>query len=165
MSKRIWPIVAVAAAIVVWFVWFRSPAGQPAEAGAAHLDEVANQIWITDLPENPKDKIDVFLMIEHPGFGQFLTTSAYEGDYAVFEWKESRDGIGIVFPQTGKKHRLSFKVDHEGCFPFDLCMTVKGAPRGAKRYVSMEDWVIEGSPDQALGTVRALLARESAAPN
>ena len=88
-------------------------------------------------------------MVDEPQFGQFLHTSAYEGEYSLSEWDEHDGKVEILMLQSDKKAELRFEVTDKGCDPFDLCMKVKGAPRGANKYFSMEDWIID--PHHGLG--------------
>jgi hypothetical protein len=142
MSKKAGVLLALVGVAVAWHVFGSSESSEREVKDAP--DVLVNRIWINELPTNPKQMVDVFLMIDHPKFGQFLRTSAYEGEYALFEWRDKKaKSVDIVMPQTDKKHRLKFAIASEGCEPFDYCMKVKGAPRGAKKYYSMQDWIIE----------------------
>src|SRR5690606_30465077 len=98
--------------------------------------------------KKPTDKFDIFVMLDEPAAGVFQNTSAYEGDYSAFEWSNPHRGddrYEITMLQQGKRLRLSIHVADEGCRGFDYCMKIKGAPRGASRYVSMKDWVIDSA--------------------
>ena len=50
--------------------------------------------------------------------------------------------------QSDKSHKSRASITKGSpCAPFDYCMRLKGAPRGSKTYVSMEEWVIEPQSD------------------
>lgn len=104
-----------------------------------------NRLWIDKLPSTQKEKIDLIVSVDDPRIGFFQHTSAFEGDFAMFGWSAKDNKITIEMLQTGKKHKLRMKVTDKDCGRFDYCLEVKGAPRGAKRYYSMEEWVIDGS--------------------
>ncbi len=155
-------VVAVVAAL-----WFARSGGDDEAAQdvrASDDAELVNRFWISKVPQTAKEKIDVFVMLDEPHFGLFETTSAFEGDYTFFEWRRNDKGrIEIRMLQTDKGHKLAPNVSRSGCGAFDLCMTVKGAPRGAKKYFSMDDWIIEpgsaGTVDELRAAARAELAR------
>jgi len=108
---------------------------------------VVNRVWIDKIPENLRDKIDVFVAQADPQFGAFQRTSAYEGDYTVFQWNAGGGNtFDITMLQTGKQYGLRAKVSRENCKQFDVCMTLRGAPRGTTHYYSMKEWVIDGTP-------------------
>ena len=163
MSKKVWTGVVAFGLVVAWYA-LRGGSHDGAVGAAKLPPELVNRVWIDALPTSAKQKVDVFLMIEEPRLGQFVRTSAYEGDYAVFEWR-ARDGKGVelVMLQTDKTHRVGFQVSTGECDPFDYCLKVKGAPRGAKRYYSMQDWVIEPGRNLALDDVQSFLRAHGAA--
>ena len=67
-------------------------------------------------------------------------------------------------PRANAKAKLKrgrrFKVTDKGCDPFDMCMKVKGAPRGAKKYFSMDDWIIESHHGLGAGEVQQFLREQ-----
>jgi hypothetical protein len=114
------------------------------DSAARHSDEFFNRVWLDRLPQTPTEKFNVLVVLQDPGAGVFQNTSFYEGDYSVFGWEGHGPGrMKIVMLQTQKRHELRYEVADEGCGGFDYCLRVQGAPRGAERYYSMEDWVIE----------------------
>ena len=103
-----------------------------------------NRVWIEKMPTKHTEKVDLMLSVDDPRVGVFQRTSSYEGDFSVFIWSGDDGAVKLRMLQTDKTSKLTFKTKSKGCGDFDYCMTVKGAPRGGKKYYSMSDWVIEG---------------------
>lgn len=163
MTKKMLVGVVVAAAAGVWMAWPEAAPVQPTDDAPA----VENRIWIERMPDNPRDKFDVFVMIEDankpkdPGVGVFSRTSAFEGDFSAFSWWRKEDGkFRILMLQKKKAHRLRARTSTRGCEPFDYCLKLDGAPRGSRKYGSMREWVIEPgahpSPQALLDRARHL---------
>ncbi len=156
----------VVSAVVLGAVWMlRGDSDKDEDTGVNDgRNQVVNRAWIDKIPENMRTKIDVFIAQSDPQFGAFQTTSAYEGDYSVFQWHGGGGKLNIVMLQSGKKHKMQGTVSRKNCKEFDLCMTLKGAPRGAKKYYSMEDWVIDGkaTPERIQAFIRAKLLKAKA---
>lgn len=147
--KRALMISALAAVAGVYL--FSSSGGD--DGDVAHVSW-KNRIWIDVMPQSAKQKINAFVAVDDPRVGLFQKTSAYEGDFSLFAWRGGDGGkVEIEILQTEKRHRLRVETSSRDCGNFDHCMTVKGAPRGAKRYFSMDDWVVDSS---AAGTPAAL---------
>lgn len=147
----------VVGGLLVW--GYRARNGERGDDGTIRDDrsEVVNRVWIDKIPEDMRDKLDIFVAQGDPRFGVFQRTSAYEGDYTVFQWHAHRKGrLHITMLQTGKDHQLGTKVSRKGCKQFDLCMELTGAPRGAKKYYSMKDWVIDAHASEP-GAIRAFI--------
>lgn len=139
--------LVVFTALVLGAVWLFGSSNDDDQDSLDGRNHVVNRVWIDKVPENLRDKIDIFVAQADPQFGAFQRTSAYEGDYTVFQWSAgSKGALSIDMLQTGKQYKLRAKVSHDNCKQFDVCMTLKGAPRGATKYYSMKDWVIDGTP-------------------
>lgn len=140
-------------AIVLGAVWLlRSDSDNDDASVHDGKNHVVNRAWIDKIPETMRDKIDVFIAHDDPQYGAFQHTSAFEGDYSVFQWKRAKSGNGkyaITMLQSGRQHQLRARVTRKNCKQFDMCMDLQGTPRGATRYYSMEDWVIEGNATPA----------------
>lgn len=166
-SKKI-IIIIIGVACLAWAFW----PNQGAESTDADDDglqgELINRLWIDKIPTSMTDKIDVLALIDDPHAGVFQNTSAYEGDFSIFEWRPGDTGkVRIFMLQTERVHKMKYRVSNKDCGRFDLCMRVKGAPRGAKRYHSMEDWVISAEQknaghtlNEAVGAALRALIRE-----
>ena len=132
-------------ALVAWWYWCDEDKHQSLETQVAELEPLVDRIWIDHMPTSERDKIDVFVMLGEPSMGGFSTSSAFEGDWAAFEWGLD-GGLHLRMLQTDKKHKIKASiVKGAGCEPFDYCLRLKGAPRGSKKYGSMEDWVVNGN--------------------
>ena len=142
-------IIVIGMAALAWFLWPQGQATDDPSDGPDLDSEFVNRVWIEHLPKNITDKIDILAIIEDPRVGVFQNSSAFEGDFSLFEWRAGGDGeratLRVTMLQTEKTHKVKYRVSNRDCGRFDLCVRVKGAPRGSKRYVSMEDWVIEGN--------------------
>tara|TARA_R110002096_G_scaffold408075_3_gene607078 strand:- start:57405 stop:57893 length:489 start_codon:yes stop_codon:yes gene_type:complete len=149
-------LVALALVLAAWWFW---PSPEEANDNGGNFDVLANRIWIDHIPTNERDKISVFILFDDPTFGGFSTSSAFEGDWTAFEWSLDK-GLKIHMLQADKKHHLKPKIaSGAACAPFDHCLTLKGAPRGPKKYGSMEDWVVNGQAEfDVRETIAALLA-------
>lgn len=140
MKKKSIVLVVIVACALAWFFLRSNDSDRNAMDVPADL---VNRVWVDRVPEKAEQKVDVLVMLGEPKLGQFLRTSVFEGDFAVFEWSEQGGRLQIVLLQSKAKHKMTASVSRKDCGGFDYCMKVKGAPRGAARYVSMEDWVVE----------------------
>lgn len=151
--------------LVGLLAWMRAGGDAPeAQRDDDNLRKVlVNRVWIDHLPRSFKDKVHVFVLVGEQRMGGFQHASAFEGDFAVFQWSlEHGKRLGITMLQSDAEHSLRVRVATEGCGGFDYCLRVKGAPRGAKRYVSQADWVISAEELERVDTrepaaLRALL--------
>lgn len=147
-KTALWLVVA---ALVAAFVWTRGGDDEADKDGVDEIDNAGdvswhNRVWIDEIPTSERQKINWFLAIDDPQIGLFQKTSVYEGDFTLFSWRGKKEGvIEIEMLQTEKSHKLKVKTSNKDCGRFDHCMAVKGAPRGAKKYYSMSDWVIDGA--------------------
>ena len=164
MTRAIKIVVLVIIVMLVarWY-WSDRNQSQPEEESlsASDLSPLSDRIWIDHMPKTERDQVDLFVILEEPTIGAFSKSSAYAGDWASFEW-EYEKGLRIEMLQSQTKHKIKAKVmKGEACAPFDYCLRLKGAPRGSKRYGSMEDWVIGSNelPDSR-SIVREVLQSE-----
>lgn len=138
-SKKMLTVGAVVVALAAGSLWMNDD-----EAAVALPETLTNRLWIDRIPVTPQDKFDIFVALADPQNGVFQHASAYEGDYAVFEWADdNKGGMKITMLQSDRRHRVKVKVSDKGCKPFDYCLELKGAPRGSKLYYSMKDMIIE----------------------
>ncbi len=144
MSKK--GLIFGVAAVCAGMFLFSGGEPPPVEDGHnSHEAEWTNQVWIDKIPLRETDKMNIFAGLIDPQYGVFQSTSQWEGDYTVFSWTAlSKGKAEIEMMQTGKKHKLRLSVSTKDCGQFDMCIKVKGAPRGPTTYYSMKDWVIEG---------------------
>jgi hypothetical protein len=164
MRKALWLVIP---ALVAGYVWLGDDDDDDRET-ANEVDDSAevswnNRVWIDEIPTSERHKINALVVADDPQIGLFQNTSFYEGDYSVFAWRAKADGVvKIEMLQSDKSHKLKIKTGTKDCGRFDYCMTVKGAPRGAKKYYSMKDWVIEGahSPSDISARASALISAQ-----
>jgi hypothetical protein len=151
-SKLGYIVVGLGLVALAWTLW---PSGGADKTARGLDDELINRFWIDHLPTTMTDKIDVLAFVDDPQLGVFQNTSAYEGDFSLFTWSHDGDRkLRVTVLQTEKSYKLKYRVSDEGCGRFDLCVKIKGAPRGAKQYYSMEDWIIESRGDLESQAVR-----------
>lgn len=162
-AKSRFAIAAVVLSLGAWWLWPSSSCKNSVAPAGGDFDIMADRVWIDHIPTTERDKIDVFVIFADPTFGVFTTSSAYEGDWAAFEWQLNK-GLELTMLQADTKHKVHPKImSGAACAPFDYCMKLKGAPRGSKRYGSMEDWVINSQSDfDVRETISELVASEAA---
>lgn len=140
-------LVSLALVIAAWWLWpssTESTASEDAKSAGGDFDVLANRVWIDHMPTSERDKINVFVLFDEPTFGVFSESSSFEGNWGAFEWSLDK-GLVLHMLQEGSKHRVHPKVaSGAACAPFDYCLKLKGAPRGPKKYISMEEWVVNG---------------------
>lgn len=154
-------LAALALVLAAWWLWPSQDNKSVAPSGG-DFDVLANRIWIDHIPTNERDKINVFILFDDPTFGGFSKSSAYEGDWAAFEWSLDK-GLVLHMMQADTKHRVRPKITSgASCAPFDHCLKLKGTPRGPKKYGSMEDWVVNGQSEfDVRDTIKALVDQEN----
>lgn len=140
-------LVSLAVVLAAWWLWptsTESSSDEDAKIAGGDFNVLANRVWIDHLPTSERDKINVFILFDDPTFGVFSESSSFEGNWAAFEWSLDK-GLVIQMLQEGSKHRVHPAIaSGAACAPFDHCLKLKGAPRGPKKYVSMEEWVVDG---------------------
>ncbi|MCS6859710.1 MAG: hypothetical protein NZT92_05250 [Abditibacteriales bacterium] len=126
-----------------WWLWHRrSGATYHTAADRAAL---VNRIWIDHLPQGETDKIHLFALLDRrQRVGLFEHTSAWEGEFAGFEWRfraTNDDRLQLRFPQTNQTATVVWDVRPCNERGFDLCLTMRGNPRGPQRWYSRKEWV------------------------
>lgn len=148
MSRAIkYVVIFLLIVLVAWWYWCsdKESESQSQVTQIEELEPLVDRLWIDHIPTTEREKVDLFLMLQEPTIGVFSKSSAYEGDWASFEWGLD-GGLHLVMLQNEKKHKIKASIlKGPGCAPFDYCMKLKGAPRGSKKYGSMEDWVINAN--------------------
>ena len=114
---------------------------------AAALDDrlALDRIWIDHVPRNDRDTFHVFAAVTQEPFGIFQATSQWKGAYELFRYEAHGNEMRVVYPQTGEREKLVVKARACNEKGFDYCLDIAGASRGAKRYYSLEGWVIDGA--------------------
>ncbi len=146
--KKITLVSAFLLLVTAWYCWPDSEDDSNAALDGGMERLLINRIWIDQIPTTEHDKVDLFVMVDEPQMGAFSKSSTFEGEWAVFEWDLDK-GFQLRMLQTDTTHSLKAKVikDSKRCAPFDYCLKMRGAPRGAKKYGSMEDWIVPDNVD------------------
>lgn len=158
-KKTLWLLGLLVASC--WWLWHRrSGATYHAPADRAAL---VNRIWIDRLPQSDTDKIHLFVLLDRwQRVGLFEHASGWEGEFVGFQWKfraNNDDRLQLRFPQDNKTATITWDVrrcDERG---FELCLTMRGNPRGPDRWFSRKDWVLESSDE--LGVWRQRLSERA----
>jgi hypothetical protein len=110
-------------------------------------DRVANQLWVTKLPQDDRDMIDHLVLIDDDGerWGLRGRSSAWRHDLEIFQWGREQERLLLYFPQTRSKGQWKvrfWRCADEAPKPFELCLEISGdgAPR---RFYSRDDWAID----------------------
>lgn len=155
MPRYLAAILVIAAA--TWALWPASDSA-PQDDNPLHK-QLVDRAWIDQMPVYPEDKIDFLFLDSDSQIGVFQNVSVYEGDYSLFAWHSRKNSrFDLTWLQHRSDHRVTYRVSKKGCGEFDLCMTVEGAPRGARKYFSMADWGDFADSDAAVSRVKELLA-------
>lgn len=106
--------------------------------------EIADRLWISEMPGNPRDSVDAFMLTEIKGhaFGSFYQGSLYRGMHDGFKWTSTgKDRGDIELLQDGRVRSITLRT----CKPdegFDMCVRLEGDPKGVVRYQSRKRWAI-----------------------
>jgi len=112
---------------------------------------LVGRIWLDHLPKKDTEHFEVFVVVEKEPVGVFQRASQFEGSYSVFRYElRGDDKVQLLFPQDKSKHEVTYKAAACNVKDFDYCLDLQGAPRGAKRYLSRKEWLIEGEDPAAL---------------
>ncbi|MEW5853110.1 MAG: hypothetical protein AB2A00_30280 [Myxococcota bacterium] len=144
MHKRL--VVALVGLLALW-VWrpFRSD----------EQLQILNRVWISHLPGDEHDAIDVLVLYANQDAGIFQTASAYRGEFDRFAFSRQQDTLDVRLLQDGRRSRVRYRVTRE-CRPgFDWCLTLEGAPRGPRDYFSRHEWETE-QPNESQAVVVGL---------
>lgn len=113
----------------------------PREAAAPHAAprDLLNRVWFDRLPERRTDDVTIGIFLGG-GVGLFDTGSAYRASYELFEFERRAADLDLVFLHDKKRGTVTYKVSAcDDKPPFDLCLTLDGAPRGPKRLYGFSD--------------------------
>jgi hypothetical protein len=105
---------------------------------------LVGRIWIDHLPKTNTDHFEVFIVLADDPIGIFQRRSAYEGSYTIFNYELRGDAkIQLLFPQDKTKAEVGYDARACDVKDFDYCLELKGAPRGAKKYLSRKEWELD----------------------
>ncbi len=113
----------------------------PSEVTTPHATprDLLNRVWFDRLPERRTDDVTIGIFLGG-GVGLFDTGSAYRASYEMFEFERRSADLDLVFLHDKKRGTVTYKV--AACDdkpPFDVCLTLEGAPRGPKRLYGFSD--------------------------
>jgi hypothetical protein len=106
--------------------------------------EIADRLWVSEMPSGPRDQIDAFMLAEIKGraLGSFYHGSLYRGSHDAFKWTSKGKTAGeLELLQDGKVRTIEIR----SCKPsegFDMCVRLEGDPKGVVRYQSKKRWAI-----------------------
>jgi hypothetical protein len=106
--------------------------------------EVADRLWVSEMPSGPRDRIDAFVLTEvgKRSVGSFYHGSLYRGVHDSFTWTTKSKDRGVIrILQDQRDHEVTI----ETCTPdrgFDHCIMMKGDPKKVVRYQSRKRWSI-----------------------
>ncbi|MFV8750892.1 hypothetical protein ACNOYE_10120 [Nannocystaceae bacterium ST9] len=106
--------------------------------------EIADRLWISEMPSGPRDRVDAFMMTEinKRAFGSFYQGSLYRGSHDSFRWtSKAKDKGEIEMLQDGRTRAIEIRT----CKPsegFDMCIRLEGDPKGVVRYQSKKRWAV-----------------------
>lgn len=121
--------------------------------------ELADRLWISEMPGSPRDSIDAFMLTEIKGhaFGTFYQGSLYRGTHDSFKWSNTgKDRADLELLQDGRIRPIAIR----SCKPdegFDLCVRLEGDPKGVVRYQSKKRWTIPRRKSESLDVGMAML--------
>jgi hypothetical protein len=118
-----------------------APSGDPRVVPTARAAprDLLNRVWFDRLPERRTDDVTIGIFLGG-GVGLFDTGSAYRASFELFEFERRSADLDLVFLHDKKRGTVTYKVS--ACDekpPFDLCLTLEGAPRGPKRLYGFSD--------------------------
>lgn len=139
--------VAVAAGGYAMYRWQASDTTPAISATEASSSIVQDRLWIDHIPRNERDTFQIFVALTQEPVGAFQAASRWQGKYELFRYETAGGEIRAVFPQTGSKETIKFKVAKCDTGGMDYCLDLAGSSHGVKRYYSREEWVIGAMPD------------------
>ena len=160
MKKKI--LLAKVVMSMVAYVALRRGGGEGDKAQTMDKGIVLDRIWIDHIPKNDRDVFNIFVAITEEPFGIFQATSQWKGSFELFRYEATDSEIRLVYGQTGEKEKVKVKAAKCNERGFDFCLQLDGASRGVKKYYSMEDWVIDGTPASRLNELEHLRTRMTA---
>lgn len=106
--------------------------------------EIADRLWVSEMPSGPRDQVDAFMLAEVKGraLGSFYHGSLYRGAHDSFKWtSKGKDKGELQLLQDGRTKSITIR----SCKPdegFDMCIRLEGDPKGVVRYQSKKRWAI-----------------------
>lgn len=142
--------VAILGGVLAWRGLAHRAAAPTGDATLAY-----DRLWIDHLPRNDRDTIKIFVALTHDPVGAFQATSAWKGEYEVFQYEASGGEMRVVYPQDRAKEKVTLSARACRERDMDYCLEIDGASRGVRRYYSMKGWEIDGAIDERTLRTRA----------
>lgn len=106
--------------------------------------DLADRLWIAELPTSPRSQIDAFVVTEvaKRSFGSFYHGSLYRGAHDSFLWTTKSKDRGVI---RILQEERDFEIQTKSCRPdvgFDECILLEGDPKKVVRYQSRKRWKI-----------------------
>lgn len=106
--------------------------------------EVADRLWVAEMPSGPRDRVDAFVLTEvgKRSVGSYYHGSLYRGVHDSFTWTSKAKDRGVIRILQDQR---DFEVRFEPCKPdrgFDQCILLHGDPKKVVRYQSRKRWSI-----------------------
>jgi hypothetical protein len=106
--------------------------------------QIADRLWVSEMPENARDQVDAFVLVEIKGraLGSFYHGSIFRGAHDSFKWTSQGTDKGQV--ELLQDHKVK-AIQIRSCKPdagFDMCVRLEGDPKGVVRYQSKKRWAI-----------------------
>ena len=112
--------------------------------GKAPPADVADRLWVAQMPTGPRSQIDAFVVTEVGKYsgGSFYHGSMYRGAHDSFLWTTKAKDRGVIHLLQVQR---DFEVRTKACKPdlgFDQCILLEGDPKKIVRYQSRKRWAI-----------------------
>lgn len=106
--------------------------------------DVADRLWVAQMPTSPRSQIDAFVLTEvgKKNVGSFYHGSLYRGAHDSFLWTTKAKDRGVIHLLQDQR---DFEVRTKPCKPdkgFDQCILLEGDPKKVVRYQSRKRWAI-----------------------
>ena len=106
--------------------------------------EVADRLWVAEMPTSPRSQIDAFVVTEigKRSVGTYYHGSLYRGAHDSFLWTTKANDRAVVRILQDQR---DFEVRIKPCKPdlgFDQCILLEGDPKKVVRYQSRKRWAI-----------------------
>jgi hypothetical protein len=106
--------------------------------------EVADRLWVAEMPSGPRDRVDAFVLTEigKRSVGSYYHGSLYRGTHDSFMWTTKAKDRGVIRMLQDER---DYEVRIETCKPdkgFDQCILLRGDPKQIVRYQSRKRWAI-----------------------
>lgn len=106
--------------------------------------DIADRLWIAEMPTGPRSQIDAFVVTEvaKKSFGSFYHGSLYRGAHDSFLWTSKSKDRGVIRILQDER---DFEIQTKSCKPdigFDECILLEGDPKKVVRYQTRKRWKI-----------------------